>query len=43
MRMQRHAELIDTFPKGSSEMQQCLVSEIKIHTLANAHGLESVK
>jgi len=24
-------------------MQQYLVSEIKTHTLANAHGLESVK
>lgn len=43
VRMQRHAELLDSFPKPSSKMQQYLVSEIKTHTSANAHRLESVK
>lgn len=41
--MQRHAEPVNSFPKPSSETQQYLVSEVKTHTLANAHGLESVK
>lgn len=43
VRMQRHAELLDSFPKPFSKMQQYLVSEIKTHTSANAHRLESVK
>lgn len=41
--MQKHVELLDSFPKPSSKMQQFLMSEIKTHTSANAHRLESVK
>lgn len=43
VRMQKHVELLDSFPKPSSKMQQYLVSEMKTHTSANAHRLGPVK
>lgn len=43
VRMQKHVELLDSFPKPSSKMQQYLVPEMKTPTSANAHRLGSVK